>query len=207
LLRRLQPFLRSEGIAPLEARYKVDGLTGVAFEPILARLGWQVPQTDRWLLQGRSSQLAAVGWADRHPLQPPYGLVPWDQLSDLQLRTAEALAAEVPGPWPDAASLQPDPQLSLALLHHRELVGWLLVERTGPGSVRYASFFVAPARRGRARAMALLHESFRRQHAAAISLAHAAIAPGHVALERLLRCHLAPPLLAIGQWRVSRTLG
>jgi len=207
LLLRLKPVLAAEGIAPVEVRYVANALTTSALEPILERLGWQAPHTDLLLLEGHSSQLAAVGWADRHPLQPPYGLVPWGQLSDLQLRTAEALAAEVPGPWADAASLQPDPQLSLALLHHRELVGWLLVERTGPGSVRYASFFVAPAHRGRARALALLHESFRNQHAAAISLAHAAIAPGHVALERLLRRHLAPPLLSIGQWRVSRTLG
>jgi GNAT superfamily N-acetyltransferase len=206
LLRRLQPFLRSEGIAQLEVRYAVTGLTGVAFEPILARLGWQAPQIDRWLFEGRSSQLAAIGWAERHSLQPPYGLVPWGQLSDRQRRAVAALGLQVLGPGPDLEELQPDPQLSLALLHHGEPVGWLLVRRTGLESVRYDSFFVAPAHRGRGRALALLHGGFRRQHAAAIPTTRAVIASDNAALERLLRRHLGDHLQAIGQWRVSRSL-
>jgi GNAT superfamily N-acetyltransferase len=148
-----------------------------------------------------------VGWADRHPLRPPYSLVAWGQLSDRQRRVAADRGVQVLGPGPDPEELQPDPQLSLALLHHGEPVGWLLVQRTGPDSARYASLFVAPAHRGRARALALLHEGFRRQHAAAIPLARAAVAPGQDGMERLLRRHLGVHLQAIGQLRGSRTLG
>lgn len=201
LLRRLQPFLASEGISALEVRYIANTLTSAAFEPILARLGWPAPRIERWLLKGHSSRLAAVGWADRHPLRPPYSLVPWGELDARQRR-----AAAHPGPGPDPEPLQADPQLSLALLHNGEPVGWVLVQRTGADSVRYASLFVAPAHRGRGRALALLHEGFRRQHAAAIPLARAAIAPGQGALERLLRRHLGVHLQAIGQLRVSRTV-
>jgi len=132
--------------------------------------------------------------------------VAWGQLSDRQRRAAADLGVQVLGPGPDPEELQPDHQLSLALLHHREPVGWLLVRRTGPDSVRYVSFFVAPAHRGRGRALALLHGGFRRQHAAAIPLARAAIPPGHGAIERLLRRHLGVHLQAIGQLRVSRSL-
>ena len=131
----------------------------------------------------------------------------WGQLSDRQRRVAADLGAQVLGSGPDPEELQPDPQLSLALLHQGEPVGWLLVRRTGHDSVRYASLFVAPAHRGRARALALLHEGFRRQHAAAIPLARAALAPGQDGMERLLRHHLGVHLQAIGQLRVSRTFG
>ncbi|MFO0017622.1 MAG: TIGR03032 family protein, partial [Synechococcaceae cyanobacterium] len=207
LLLRLQRFLASEGIAPLEVRYLATTLTSAAFEPILARLGWQAPRIEQLLLKGHSSRLVAVGWADRHPLRPPYSLVAWGQLSDRQRRVAADRGGQVLGPGPDPEELQPDPQLSLALLHHGEPVGWLLVQRTGADSVRYASLFVAPAHRGRARALALLHEGFRRQHAAAIPLARAAVAPGQDGMERLLRRHLGVHLQAIGQLRGSRTLG
>ena len=206
LLLRLQQFLASEGIAPLEVRYLANTLTTAALESILARLGWQAPRIGRLLLKGEGSRLAAADWGDRHPLRPPYSLVAWGQLSDRQRRAAADLGVQVLGPGPDPEELQPDHQLSLALLHHREPVGWLLVRRTGPDSVRYVSFFVAPAHRGRGRALALLHGGFRRQHAAAIPLARAAIPPGHGAIERLLRRHLGVHLQAIGQLRVSRSL-
>jgi uncharacterized protein (TIGR03032 family) len=207
LLLRLQRFLASEGIVPLEVRYLATTLTSAAFEPILARLGWQAPRIEQLLLKGHSSRLVAVGWADRHPLLMPYSLVAWGLLSDRQRGVAADLGVQVLGPGPDPEELQPDPQLSLALLHQGEPVGWLLVQRTGPDSVRYASLFVAPAHRGRARALALLHEGFRRQHAAAIPLARAALAPGQDAMERLLLRHLGVHLQAIGQLRGSRTLG
>ena len=119
LLLRLQRFLASEGIAPLEVRYLATTLTSAAFEPILARLGWQAPRIEQLLLKGHSSRLVAVGWADRHPLRPPYSLVAWGQLSDRQRRVAADRGGQVLGPGPDPEELQPDPQLSraLALLH------------------------------------------------------------------------------------------
>jgi GNAT superfamily N-acetyltransferase len=82
-------------------------------------------------------------------------------------------------------------------------VGWLLAHRTSPSSVRYSSLFVAPAHRGRARALALLNEAFRRQHAAAIPTARAAIDRRNTAMIRLLKRHLGAYLLAIGRSQLS----
>jgi hypothetical protein len=53
----------------------------------------------------------------------------------------------------------------------------------------------------------MLHEGFRRQQAAAIPMARAAIASNNAALVRLLHRHLGVHLQAIGQSRISRSLG
>ncbi len=202
LLQRLMGFLAREGISPLQLRYRTSPELSRCFEPILARLGWSTPRSDFLLLEGRSEPLAAIDWADRFPIQPPYHLLPWHQLNAAQDEQARALQAP--------ATLRPpaDPNgleasISLALLHHQAPVGWLLVHRTEPASVRYSSLFVAPAHRGRGRALALLSEGFRRQHAAAIPLARAAVAPDSAAMLRLLQRHLAPHLSRIGRSCIS----
>jgi hypothetical protein len=207
LLLRLKPVLAAEGIAPVEVRYVANALTTSALEPILERLGWEVPHTDVLLLEGHSSQLAAVGWSDRHPLQAPYSLVAWGQLSDLQRHATTGLGAPAAGHPATQEHFQPDPQLSLVLLHHDEPVGWVLVQRKGADSLSYASLFVAPAHRGRARGLVMLHAGFRRQHAAAIPMARAAIASDNAALVRLVHRHLGVHLQAIGQSRISRSPG
>ena len=206
LLARLMAFLASEGIGPLTVRYRATPLTTTALEPILARLSWEVPHTDFVLLEGRGAQLAAVGWADRHPITSPYSLLPWGRLSPEQRRAASALEAPVELLPPPPNLPQCDPQLSLALLHHQAPVGWVLVHRTEAEGVRYSGLYVDPAHRGRARALALLHEAFRRQHAAAIPVARAAIDCRNAAMLRLLRRHLAVHLHAVGQSRVSQSV-
>jgi uncharacterized protein (TIGR03032 family) len=203
LLQRLMVFLAKEGIAPLALRYKANAEISACFEPILARLGWSTPRTDLLLLEGRSDQLAAIDWADRFPITAPYSLLPWEALTDEQL--AEAAALEAPSelqPPPDSQSLEPS--ISLALLHHNNLVGWLLAHRTGATNVRYSSLFVTPGHRSRARGLALLSEGFRRQHAAAVPTARSAIDGRHTAMLRLLQRHLGTHLIAIGRSRSSQ---
>ena len=202
LLQRLMVFLAKEGIAPLALRYKASPEISACFEPILARLGWSTPRTDLLLLEGRSDQLARIDWADRHPITAPYSLLPWEALSDEQRADAAALEAP-PELQPPADPQGLEPSICLALLHHEAPVGWLLAHRTGPGSVRYSSLFVAAGHRSRARALALLSEGFRRQHAAAIPTARSAIDGRHPAMLRLLQRHLGTHLIAIGRTRSS----
>jgi uncharacterized protein (TIGR03032 family) len=201
---RLMAFLAAEGIGSLTVRYRATPLTAAALEPMLSRLGWEAPQTECLLLEGRGSELAAVGWADRLPIKPPYSLLPWGRLSAEQLRAASALNAPEELLPPPPAQPQPDPWLSLALLHGQVPVGWVLIQRTGEDSVRYSSLYVDAAHRGRARALALLHEAFRRQHAAALPIARSAIGGGNAAMLRLLGRHLGVHVRSIGQSRISR---
>jgi uncharacterized protein (TIGR03032 family) len=203
LLQRLMVFLAKEGIAPLSLRYKASPEISACFEPILSRLGWSPPSTDFVLLEGRSDQLAAIDWIDRFPITAPYSLLPWSQLSEPQRAQAAALDApsELQAP---AGPRGLEPAICLALLHHHTPVGWLLAHRTSTASVRYSSLFVAPAHRGRARALALLTEGFRRQHAAAIPTARAAIDRGNTAMLRLLKRHLGKHLSSIGRSRLTQ---
>ncbi len=203
LVQRLMVFLAREGIAPLTVRYKASPETTASLEPILARLGWSSPRTDFVLLEGRSEQLAAIGWADRHPIVAPYRLQAWQELTEAQRAQAVALDA--------ASELQPpadpqglEPAISLALLHHDAPVGWLLAHRTGAGSVRYSSLFVAPGHRGRGRALALLVEGFRRQHAAGLPVARAAIDRRNGPMLRLLKRHLGAHLSSVDLSRLSQ---
>jgi ribosomal protein S18 acetylase RimI-like enzyme len=132
-------------------------------------------------------------------------VVPWGDLSVAQGQLAAALQAPAglrpPGPGP---SPQPDPQLSLVLLHHQLPVGWLLVDQTGPDAVRYSSWFVLPAHRGQARALALLQEGFRRQRRAGRTIARAAFDGSNDAMRRFLRRRLGAHLDSIGEMRTSR---
>jgi GNAT superfamily N-acetyltransferase len=196
-------FIAKEGIAPLTLRYQHSPEIGATFEPILARLGWSSPRTDFVLLEGQSPQLAAIDWADRHPIAAPYRLLPWPELSEAQRDQAGHLDAP-PELQPPADPQGLEPSICLALVHHEELVGWLIAHRTGAKSVRYSSLFVTPAHRGRARALALLNEGFRRQHAAAIATARAAIDRRNTAMLRLLKRHLGAHLSGIGRSRFSQ---
>jgi uncharacterized protein (TIGR03032 family) len=202
LLQRLMVFLAKEGIAPLELRYRASPEMSACFEPILARLGWSQPRIDFVLLEGRSEHLAAIDWCDRFPITDPYSLLPWQALTGEQHAQAAALDAPLElQPPADPRGLEPS--TSLALLHHNTPVGWLLAHRTGAASVRYSSLFVAPAHRGRARALALLSEGFRRQHATAIPTARAAIDRHNTAMLRLLKRHLGTYLSSIGRSLVT----
>jgi uncharacterized protein (TIGR03032 family) len=198
LLQRLMVFLSKEGMALLTLRYQASPEISVCFEPILARLGWSSPRTDFVLLEGRSDQLAAIDWADRHPITAPYSLLSWQALSGEQRALAAALNAP-PELRPSADIQDLEPAICLALLHHNNPVGWLLAERTCPASVCYLALFVAPGHRSRVRALALLAEGFRRQHAAAIPLGRAAIDRRNSALWRLLHRHLGAHLSSIGR--------
>jgi uncharacterized protein (TIGR03032 family) len=203
LLQRLMVFLAKEQIAPLSLRYQASPEISACFEPILARLGWSQPRTDFVLLEGRSEQLAAIDWPDRFPISAPYSLLPWQALSEEQRTQAAALEAPLElQPPTDPRGLEPS--ISLALLHHEAPVGWLLGHRTGAASVRYSSLFVAPAHRGKARALALLSEGFRRQHAAAIPAARAAIDRRNSAMLRLLKRHLGIHLSSLGRSRLCQ---
>jgi uncharacterized protein (TIGR03032 family) len=203
LLQRLMVFVARENIAPLTLRYRTSPEINACFEPILSRLGWTQPRTDFVLLEGRSDQLAAIDWADRHPIAAPYSLLPWQALTVEQ--RAQAAALDAPTELqPPAEPRGLEPVICLALLHHGTPVGWLIAHRTGPNSVRYSSLFVALGHRSRARALALLAEGFRRQHAAAIPTARAAIDRRNTAMLRLLKRHLGVHLSSIGRSRLTQ---
>ena len=152
------------------------------------------------LLEGQAEQLGALPWPERFPLPAAYRLVAW--------QAGYTAAAERLGAPPElqAATRSPlqEPAVSLALLAREALVGWLIVDRTGPASMRYSSLFVAPGHRGRGQGLCLMVEGFRRQAAAGIPLVRFAVAPDSQAMLRLVQRHLRDQLSRITIARASR---
>ena len=145
-------FLAKEGITPLTLRYKASPELSTSFEPILARLGWSPPHTDFVLLEGRSHRSPpSTGLTLSHccPLSPPPG-TPSENQQRQPAHSAHPLNCNHPLIHAGSGTI------SLALLHHDALVGWLLAHRTEENSVNYSSLFVAPSHRGRPRPGSLL---------------------------------------------------
>ena len=200
LLARLMRFIANDGLGPLSLHYQATQLSQLALEPILRKLGWSTPQTDFVLLEGQAEQLAAVPWANTHPINEPYQVRPWRELSDQQRQQIESLGAP-PALLPPSNPGQIEPTVSLALLHQGDLVGWVIAERFSNTSLRYSSLFIAQTHRRGARGPALLAAAFQRQHQAAIPLARAAIAADNHAMIRLLKRHLKSYLASISRSR------
>ena len=160
---------------------------------LLPRLGWSTPQQTFLLLKGETKQLASIAWSERFPLPEGYQLVPWrSEYVDVavQLLAGDELTEAI-------QSRQLEPQVSLALLHHNTLVGWVLVDRANANATRFSSVFVDKGHRSRGQALNLLVHAFRKQQAAGIPIARAAVPPHRQAMLRLVHRHLGQHLKTI----------
>ena len=168
---------------------------------LLPRLGWSPPRQTFLLLEGQAAQLASMNWPERFPFPAGYQLVPWR--ADYVATSQRSFRLETTSPQPcRAANWKPRPRL--ALLHHGNVVGWVLVDRTSANATRISSLFVAKGHRPRGQALTLLIHAFRQQHAAGIPIARAAVAPHSQAMLRLVDRHLGAHLKSVTAARSSQ---
>ena len=191
LLGRLSNFLVQEGVKEVAIRYQTTLDGPGPMDRLLLRLCWPAPQPLFLLLEGKANELAAIAWPERFPLPPGYRLEGW-QPGYAEAATSLGAPAALQG---DTRSSAIDQGVSLALLHGDALVGWLIVDRTSPTTVRYSSLYVQPGHRARGQALTLLAEGFRRQQATGIAVARAAVAPENREMIRLVRRHLGRSLV------------
>ena len=199
LMKNLLACLHQEGVSSLLIQYQSGAESTTALEHLLANQGWSEPSDTFVLLEGRAERLATVPWADNYPITPPYRLELWQQHHGDQAQKLNAPVSLLAA----TASQTLEPNLSLALLHNEQLVGWVLADRTTSTQVRYSSLFVAPAHRGRARGLALLASAFQRQGELGPPIARAGVAPESAAMIRLAQRHLRPFLENISWARRS----
>jgi GNAT superfamily N-acetyltransferase len=200
LLGHLMTFAAEEGIAVLSIRYQAPLTQTVPLDRMLMRLGWPAPQQQFLLLEGQANHCAALPWPERCPLPAGYTLVSWHP----SYRPALAQLGAPPELQAAIHSTSIEPTISMVLQSRESLVGWLIVDRTGPAAVRYSSLFVAQGHRGRGQALHLLVEGFRRQASAGIQLGRAAVAPQSQAMLRLVHRHLGAQLSQVTVARGSR---
>lgn len=202
LMKNLTRFLYLEGMKDIHIRYQSGTESEAAIESLLLRLGWSKPRDTFLLLEGLAERLATIPWADNYPITQPYRLASWQPQY-----SADASKLNAPPPLlASTTSPNLDLNISLALLHNEQLVGWVLVDCTTPTQVRYSSLFVAPEHRGRARGLALLASAFRRQGKLGPPVARAGVAPESGPMIRLAQRHLRSYLQSISRVRQSEIL-
>lgn len=202
LLFNLQRFLGEQGVQDLALRYHANARMDRHFEPLLQRLGWAPPRTEFVLIQSSAERLASTGWNTRFPIAAPYTVFPWLEATRADLARASTLGATA-DLLPPATAQGLEAAVSLGLRHHGDLVGWLIAHRIDAGTVRYSSYFVAPAHRGRARGLALLAEGFCRQQAAGIPRAKAAVRRSNADAWRTFERRVLPYFPAVGEARFT----
>jgi GNAT superfamily N-acetyltransferase/L-amino acid N-acyltransferase YncA len=193
LISHLSKFLQQQGLTNLSVNYQAPHQRPGTIDRLLPRLGWSTPQQIYLLLKGEADKLAAITWPERFPLPEGYRLVPWRSeyaATALELQSGDNLTGAI-------QSNQLEPQVSLALLHHKTLVGWVLVERSNANATRFSSVFVDKGHRSRGQALNLLVHAFRKQQAAGIPIARAAVPPHRQAMLRLVHRHLGQHLKTI----------
>ena len=200
LIAHLSTFLHEQKLTTLSVNYQAPHHQPGPMDRLLARLGWSTPQQIFLLLKGEAKQLASIAWPERFPLSEGYQLMPWrTDYADVALQLlAGNERTEV------FQSSQLEPQISLALLHHNTLVGWVLVDRTSTNATRFSSVFVDKGHRARGQGLTLLVHAFRKQQAAGIPIARAAVAPHSQAMLRLVDRHLGQHLKTITAARSSQ---
>ena len=202
LLFNLQRFLAQQGVPEVTLRYHANAKLDRHFEPLLQRLGWVPPRAEFVLIQSSAERLASTGWNTRFPIALPYTLFPWLEATSADLARASTLGAPA-DLLPPASTQGLEAAVSLGLRHHGDLVGWLIAHRVNASTVRYSSYFVAPAHRSRARGLALLAEGFSRQHAAGIPRAKAAVRVGNAQAWRTFERRVLPYFPAVGEARYT----
>ena len=193
LIAHISAFLHQQGQASISVSYQAPHHQPGPLDRLLPRLGWSPPQQTFLLLEGQAAQLASMNWPERFPFPAGYQLVPWRaDYADVaaQFPAGDDLTAAM-------QSSQLEAQASLALLHHGNVVGWVLVDRTSANATRISSLFVAKGHRPRGQALTLLVHAFRQQHAAGIPIARAAVAPHSQAMLRLVDRHLGEHLKSV----------
>ena len=201
LIAHLSSFLHQQKLTNLSVNYQAPHHQPGPMDRLLPRLGWSTPQQTFLLLKGETKQLASIAWSERFPLPEGYQLVPWRpefvdvaaQLLACNEQRTEALQ-----------SSQLEPQVSLALLYHNTLVGWVLVNRTIANATQFSSVFVDKGHRSRGQALNLLANAFRKQQAAGIPIARAAVPSHSKAMLRLVHRHLGQHLKTITSARSSQ---
>lgn len=195
LVAYLSQFLHKEGLQQLSVRYQASLQGSSTMCRLLKRLNWSPPQKEFLLLKGQAKELAQINWPERFPLPEGYAIAPWAS------RYADA-AAQLDAPPELKAAISSQTIVSnvaLALLHHNQLVGWVIADRTDQHSVRYSALYVERTHRLRGQSLHLIAAAFRGQHAAKIPIARAAVDSKSAAMLQLTKRHLHQHLSGVSQ--------
>ncbi len=166
LLAAMEEAVQSSGVGKLHTLYRPDEHTP-AFERVLAKAGWAEPQLTHlvfWTTRGQDA--LHLDWVQKYRFRPPYEVIPWPEVTEAE-RACIAARGEA-GWYPTGLSPfhRPveawDPETSLGLRYHGEIVGWVLNVREAPLQLLIEILFVDPPLQRLGKGFMLIGEVTRR---------------------------------------------
>ena len=175
LLQAMEQVLRQAGCVSVEVDYTTRLPSLASFESLLQSCQWAPPEATLLMSLGYSREVIQAPWVSAVRKAPPgFELFEWAQLrADERASLAQAVAVgDIPknlSPFADEEEL--DPNISVGVRHHGEVVAWMTVTRSPfiPDALCYRSTYVRPQwRAARALGPLVLSEAIRRHVASPV---------------------------------------
>ena len=200
---RLDAELSQRGCNELDFAYVTDNPSTPVIEKILRKSGWEPPQARMLLCRGDRRILEAP-LIRRRRLPAGFSIFPWCELSadDRTAMRRQAWYPEMLSPFRDEE--MQEPENSLGLRHHGQIVGWLITHRVSSTMIRYHSMFIRPEVRPHGCALPMIAEAIDRQarYRGLDSFGAFCVALDNRPMVKFVR-HLTPHLLSVRESRGS----
>ncbi len=189
LLATIETALAQQATIAIQTLYRANKYTD-AWHALLTKAGWgQSELTSRVFWICRTSQTAQ--WVARYQFRPPYEAFTWTDLTAAE--EAQIAKRGEEGWYPPHFSPfnRPltawDPETSVGLRYHDQVVGWVLVMREAPDRRFVEIMFVDPPLQQLGRGFMLVGESMRRYYSGAGNYAYWRVHPDNEPMLRWSR--------------------
>jgi len=160
LLAEIEKVLSYNGYDDIFATYATQLDSSIIIEHILSKRKWQRPSIKDYLYKVDIAQLldnSVYLW--RFKLTDEYSVLLWNDLSDMQTRELESWE-NANRPQPGVALDELDSNLSFALCHKHEIVGWVTNKPLTVDTARLLSLYIQPNHRNLGFICVLLRNMF-----------------------------------------------
>lgn len=189
LLATIEETLAHQAVGAIGALYRADEHTD-AWHSLLTKAGWSEPVlTNRVFWNCRT--VRGAEWVARYQFRPPYEVFTWTELTTAE--EAQIAKRGEEGWYPPHFSPfnRPmtawDPETSVGLRYHNEVVGWVLALREAPDRLFVEIMFVDPPLQQLGRGFMLVGESTRRYYSGAGNYAYWRVSPDNEPMLRWSR--------------------
>lgn len=189
LLATIEDALARCGGSTLQALYRADEHID-AWHSLLTKAGWSEPVlTNRVFWNCRT--VRGAEWVARYQFRPPYEVFTWTDLTTAEAAQIAKRGEEGWYPPHFSPFTRPmsawDPETSVGLRYHDEVVGWVLAIREAPDRLFVEIMFVDPPLQQLGRGFMLVGESTRRYYSGAGNYAYWRVHPDNEPMLRWSR--------------------
>ncbi len=205
LLELLETGLAAVGCRSACLGYFAPGPASEAVDRILQKRSWGTPEARMILLEVGCEIVRRSRWMQKASVPVGYEFFRWVELRPDEKESLEIIRETVPAAlWPFQYTAGLDEASCLGLRCGDEVIGWMIVQRRGPGQFIFSPFFIREPWRSAALNAALFAEATRRAVAhhgdSIVGLLEVQI--DNAPMRRLLERKFQP--YAIRRWEMRR---